>query len=185
MERSELTALLSASLARCAALHDLTLAVYFEEGEEDEQRTRWTARLHSVPTVLRLHVQPMRVAPFLSVLPLHLPQLERLVLQCWESNDVVLAQLAHPTLQQLHLNKAAFHASTEVQTHALLHNPRLPRLTSCTNTADLMMSSLAYSLTDIAVQASSSRASPLIHVFDSLRTLSGGSSVKTSRNLKN
>jgi hypothetical protein len=80
------------------------------------------------------------------VLPVHLPRLERLALRSVSIRVALGDQLAHPTLQQLHLDKAAFHALTDAQIHALLHNPRLPQLTSCTNTADLMMSSLADSL---------------------------------------
>jgi hypothetical protein len=128
----ELASSLSESLAACAALDDLTLSFTFTQADgsklsEDEQRTGWAALLHSVPNVRRLVVGTQFVTPFLTVLPVHLPRLEQLVLRSWD-RDVILARLAHPTLQEFELE--TLHSLTDNEVHSLVHNPRLPQLSS-------------------------------------------------------
>jgi hypothetical protein len=127
---------LSEALSRCAALDDLAISLDFvlDDGKvppEEEQRTRWTTLLRSMPNLVRLDADIQRSAPLLAVLPLHLPRLERLLLRSWDSSDVVPAQLAHPTLQDFDLTGK--HALTEEEVHSLLHNPRLPQLVKCTS----------------------------------------------------
>jgi hypothetical protein len=63
----------------------------------------------------------------LAVLPTHLPRLERLALE--GCSDDALTQLAHPTLQQLELKDD--HRLKEAEVQSLLHNSRLPKLSSC------------------------------------------------------
>jgi hypothetical protein len=130
------TTALSEALSRCAALDDLAISLDFvlDDGEvppEEEQRTRWTTLLRSLPNLVRLDADIQQSAPLLAVLPLHLPRLERLVLHSWDSSDVVPAQLAHPTLQEFEL--MGEHALTEEEVQSLLHNPRLLQLVKCTS----------------------------------------------------
>jgi hypothetical protein len=133
------TTSLSAALSRCAVLDDLAISLDFvlddghEEPSEAEQRTRWTTLLRSLPNLVQLNVDILNTAPLLAVLPLHLPRLERLLLHSGDSNDAVVAQLAHPTLQEFEL--MGEHALTDQEVHSLLHTPRLPRLVKCTNSA--------------------------------------------------
>jgi hypothetical protein len=131
---AEMASSLSASLARCAALDNLTMSVGFQPVHdsalsEDEQRTRWATLLRGVPNVHWLIVDTYYVAPLLAVLPSHLPRLERLALRCWQPTTDVLTQLAHPTLQ--HVELLGFRPLTDAEMQSLLHNPRLPRLLSC------------------------------------------------------
>jgi hypothetical protein len=98
-----LTAVFSDVMSRSAALDDLTCSVTFgnelvHEGPE-EQRMSWSALLCSMPNLHRLNLQTEAVDSFLDVLPTHLPHLEQLVLRSWQSSTIVLAKLAHPTLQ--------------------------------------------------------------------------------------
>jgi hypothetical protein len=128
----------SEALSRCTALADLTFSLDFilDDGEvppEEEQRTRWTTLLRSLPNLVRLRVDILNTAPLLALLPLHLPRLERLLLHSGDSNDAVLAQLAHPTLLEFEL--MGEHALTEEEVQSLLHNPRLPRLVKCMSSA--------------------------------------------------
>jgi hypothetical protein len=65
----------------------------------------------------------------LAVLPEHLPRLERFVLCSMDAYEVVLTQLAHPSLQEFEL--LGERTLTEEEVQSLFHNPRLPRLVSC------------------------------------------------------
>jgi hypothetical protein len=138
---------LSTALAGCTALDDLTLCLHFtcdrnEEEEEEEEAIRtaamegqWTSILQSVPNLRRLVAVAHFAAPFLSTLPAHLPQLEELTLYAQSTSaDCIVAQLAHPTLQQLEVDSDC--DLTSEQVHSLLHNPRLPQLRSCNLTFD-------------------------------------------------
>jgi hypothetical protein len=125
--------LLSASLALCVALDELTLEVAFsqEDGSdvsEEVQQRHWITLLRSVP-LRRLAVNTEFFASFFAVLSDHLPRLDQLVLHGWYCSADVLASLAHPTLQQLELK--GDRTLTEVEVQSLLHNPRLPQLRSC------------------------------------------------------
>jgi hypothetical protein len=71
----------------------------------------------------------------------HLSRLEQLVLRSWRSGAIVLAKLAHPTLQEFELMDHHHVTLTEEQVHSLLHTPRLPRLASCKSTACVSFSS--------------------------------------------
>jgi hypothetical protein len=68
----------------------------------------------------------------LAVLPVHLPQLESLLLTTTSSSEEVIARLAHPTLQQLGVEILGGAALTEEQGQQLLHSSRLPQLTAAT-----------------------------------------------------
>jgi hypothetical protein len=129
---------LSEGLARCAALVDLALSLDFRRDNisdvpEEEQRARWTLLLRGLPNLRRLHMKTTSVAPLLAVLPDHLPRLKRLALISLNRSrtDVLLSQLAHPTLQALEWRDRR--PLTEVEVQSLLHNPRLPQLRSCKN----------------------------------------------------
>jgi hypothetical protein len=132
---AELTAFLSAALARCAVLEDLTLLFNLSRITSEDacaQRTCWSILLPSLSNIRRLTVGSfIFLAPFIDVLPEHLPRLEQLTLSGWQSG--VLAQLAHPTLQQLKLTENEFETMPEEQVQSLLHSSRLPQLRSCTN----------------------------------------------------
>jgi hypothetical protein len=139
MEFTEaLTSSLSSSLARCTALDELTLSVTFAPSfwqqfygvasTEEERQAQWTTLLRSVPNLVRLGVRLEDASSLLAVLPLHLPRLERLLLRSLDvRGDVTLAQLAHPTLQQVDVRCTL----TEEEVQALLRNPRLPQMRSC------------------------------------------------------
>jgi hypothetical protein len=125
---------LSEALARCAALDDLTLSLHFKgdnfsDLSEEEQRARWTLLLRGLPNLRQLCMVTTSVATLIAVLPAHLPRLVRLVLFSMDACEVVLAQLAHPTLQEFKLTD--LRPLTEEEVESLLHNPRLPRLISC------------------------------------------------------
>jgi hypothetical protein len=131
------TSSLSASLARLNALEDLTFLVEFDgddEGEDEllpneELEARWTQILRSVPNLRRMVVETKSSNSLVAVLHAHLPRLEQLALRGWEGcENLILTQLAHPTLKQFGFETREL---TEEEIHSLLHNPRLPRLVSC------------------------------------------------------
>jgi hypothetical protein len=132
---------LSEALARCAALNDLAFSLDFKRDDfsnasAEEQRARWTLLLRGLPNLRRLRVKTSSIAPLLAVLATHLPRLKRLVLISVYSSSscgVLLAQLAHPTLQALEWRGRR--PMTEAEMQSLLHNPRrrLPQLRSCKN----------------------------------------------------
>jgi hypothetical protein len=146
------TSSLSIALSHCSALEDLTLSVSFEDegggGLLDENgavpqavmESRWTNILCSVPNLRRMVVATGNdeLRALFTVLPAHLPRLEQLMLDSWSGSvGSILPQLAHPTLEQLQLRERQYRAVTEVQRHALLHNPRLPCLRGCALTVGL------------------------------------------------
>jgi hypothetical protein len=82
---AEGTASLSTVLARCVVLEDLTLSFNFSETmSEEEQHACWSIFLPSMPNLRRLTIGALTfLAPFIDVLPEHLPRLEQLAFGGW------------------------------------------------------------------------------------------------------
>jgi hypothetical protein len=134
----EWIASLSAALSRCKALTDLSLRLSFDETVTDEQRSAcWTEILRSIPNVRHLTVTQLSVSALLSVLPLHLPLLAHLSLQCGDKVDGValLVQLAHPSVREIHLTTSRTAFSVK-RLRVLVHSPRLPQLDNISSSVE-------------------------------------------------
>jgi hypothetical protein len=133
----ELSASLCAALSRCSMLEDLTLQyMSFKSAhgvllDAEQQGAAWATLFSSVPNLRRLDVLG-NVIRFLSVLPLHLPLLEHLVLDGWGEKGVdYFASVAHPNVRLLEFGPNSLQQPSDEQLHACLHSERLPKLERC------------------------------------------------------
>jgi hypothetical protein len=134
----EWTVSLSVALSRCKALTDLSLRLSFDAAVTEEQRSAcWTDILRSIPNVRRLDVSQLSVSALLSALPLHLPLLAHLSLQCGDKVDcdALLVQLAHPSVREFHLTTSRKAFSVK-QLRALVRSSRLPQLDSISSSVE-------------------------------------------------
>jgi hypothetical protein len=134
---------LCAVLPRCSALVDLTLAAdiasadfkpFDRIGAEQGQAT-WAVLLSSVPNLRRLDIF-VDIVHLISVLPLHLPQLEHLVLRGCYSEPEGFVSLAHPNVRQLDLVSIDGPWPSRAQLRACLRSKRFPKLERCIRTLD-------------------------------------------------
>jgi hypothetical protein len=127
---------LCAALSRCSALVDLHFGAEFvsANGEllvAEQGQVAWAALLSSVPNLHRLCVggDIAAIAPFLAVLPLHLPHLEELSLSgCGPRGAPPYVRMAHPNLRLLELGPSEPPPPSEEEVQAWMGSARLPKL---------------------------------------------------------